>query len=347
MDVIFFIVYADKDIFGKSQNQTILQKKCVRTHFFNIWGSFKFITFAADMQKEHVIGHLSAAGAYLIFGINILTSREVALDGHITPISVFAFRSVGAALLFWIASLFGPRQKVAVRDLPRIFMASLLGLFLTQMTFLKGITLITPFDCAITASLTPVMTMFVAAVAIKEPVTWRKMLGVMVSMAGVLLLVFHTNHVGGVAQTEPLGIALILLNGLCFACYLGIFKPLIDKYNVIDFMKWMFLFSALMCLPFATDDLVALPYAEVSSTAWGCLLFTVVAATCISYFLIPVAQRRIRPTLVSMYSYLQPIVAAVLGILSGLDTLTVVKVVSASLVFVGVAIVNRSRSRMA
>ncbi|MBP5259095.1 MAG: DMT family transporter [Paludibacteraceae bacterium] len=298
------------------------------------------------MQKEHVIGHISAAGAYLIFGINILTSRQVALDGHITPISVFAFRSVGAALLFWAISLIRPRQQVEFRDLPRIFLASLLGLFLTQMTFLQGITIITPFDCAIVASLTPVMTMFVAAVAIKEPITWRKLLGVLVSLLGVLVLIFNTRHVGGAAQTQPLGVLLILLNGLCFACYLGVFKPLIDKYNVIDFMKWMFLFSALMSLPFAADDLLELPYAEVSPTAWGCLSFTVVAATCISYFLIPVAQRRIRPTLVSMYSYLQPIIAAVLGILAGMDELTVIKVVSAGLVFLGVAIVNRSRSRI-
>lgn len=298
------------------------------------------------MRKEVLTGHLAAAGAYLIFGFNIVTSRVVAVDGHITPVSVFAFRATGAALLFWLISVFGPRQKVERRDFPRIFVASLLGLFLTQMTFLKGITMITPFDCGLISALTPVMTMFVAAIAIKEPVTWRKALGVLVSLTGVVILLFNTAHQGGAGVTRPAGVALILLNGLCFATYLGVFKPLIDKYNVIDFMKWMFLFSALMSLPLAAGDLVRLPYREVSAPVWGCLAYTVLAATCISYFLIPVAQRRIRPTLVSMYGYLQPIVAAVLGVVSGMDRFTPVKAVSAVLVFAGVAIVNRSRSRV-
>ena len=64
----------------------------------------------------------------------------------------------------------------------------------------------------------------------------------------------------------------------------------------------------------------------------------------IAYFLIPIGQQRIRPTLVSMYGYLQPIIAIAVAIWVGQDRLTITKVVAALLVFAGVWVVNQSRA---
>ena len=163
---------------------------------------------------------------------------------------LFTFRAGGAALLFWLASAFLPKEKIDKGDYLKIFIASMLGLFLTQIVFLKAVTIATPFDCAIITSFTPIFTMLVAAIAIKEPITWRKTGGVLLSLAGVLALIFNSaRSTGGATHTSPLGVVLMLCNGLFFAMYLGIFRPLIMKYSVVTFMKCMFLFCGLFSHP--------------------------------------------------------------------------------------------------
>lgn len=239
-----------------------------------------------------------------------------------------------------------PYEKVEKRDYIQIFAASILGFFLTQITFLFAISDITPMDCSIVSALSPIYTMFIAAVAIKEPITLRKAGGVILSFCGIIYLILHsTGAVEGVTETKPIGLILMILNSLCFSLYLGIFKPIIQKYSVITFMKWIFLFSLLLSLPFAGQELVQINYTALPTPVLFDLGFLILFATFISYFLIPFGQKRIRPTLVSMYSYVQPIIAIFLSVYIGMDTLSWQKVIATITVFTGVIIVSYSRSR--
>lgn len=297
-------------------------------------------------SKDLILGHLAAFFAYVIFGLNTIVCKDIANFALLSPIALFCIRSIGAAALFWILSAFTPKEKVSLRDLGAIFIASMLGLFLTQISFLKAITITTPMDATIVATMTPIMTMFVSAIFIKEPITLKKILGVAISFSGVIFLIFNSVYdSGAVDKSTPLGIGLMILNGLFFAMYLGIFRPLISRYNVVTFMKWMFTFSMVAALPFGASDLLSANYSQFSGKLIADIGFLVIFATFISYFLIPFGQKRIRPTLVGMYSYLQPIIAAIASICVGMDTLTVGKVLAAALVFVGVGVVNRSKAR--
>lgn len=298
------------------------------------------------MKKESIIvGHISAFVAYLIFGINIIINKDLSGSG-ISPLALFTYRSIGAGLLFWIISAFRPAEKVDKGDFPKILMAAILGFFICQVTFLYAIPHITPMDCSIVTSLSPIYTMFIAAIAIKEPVTWKKATGVMISLAGFIFLIFNSvSSASGATSTEPIGIILMIFNSLSFSLYLGMFKPLISKYSVVTFMKWIFLFTTIMSLPFTAKEIVTFDYLSLSSVYVWELAFLILCATFITYFLIPIAQKNIRPTLVSMYSYVQPIIAIVISIYVGMDTLTWQKVLAAVTVFGGVLLVNYSRTR--
>lgn len=221
----------------------------------------------------------------------------------------------------------------------------MLGLVIPQMTFLTAITMTAPIDLSVVQSTTPIMTMFVAAIFLKEPISWQKAGGVALSFLGVMWLILQSTHTGGVAQTRPLGIILTITNAFSFALYLGICRPVIQRYSVVTLMKWMFLFSFVASLPFSAGDLMRLDVQAVPSQVWLEVGYLILFATFVAYFLIPVGQQRIRPTLVSMYGYLQPIIATVVGVAVGMDRLTVMKVVAAICVFAGVAIVNRSPKR--
>lgn len=296
-------------------------------------------------MKEKIVGHLACFIAYAIFGINIIVCKDLTSSRLISPIALFCLRSLGAGLLFWLISNFLPTEKVEKKDYIKIFLASVLGFFLTQMTFLMAIPDITPMDCSIVSSLSPIYTMFIAAYALKEPITTRKVGGVLLSFCGVIYLIMNSvTGTGGTIQTSIVGILLMIANSLCFSLYLGLFKPTITKYSVITFMKWIFLFASLLSLPLAGKELVTFDYSQLSGMYLGELAFLIVCSTFITYFLIPVGQKRIRPTLVSMYSYVQPIIAIVISICIGMDTLNWQKVLAAATVFGGVVLVNYSRS---
>lgn len=296
-------------------------------------------------MKEKTIGHLACFIAYAIFGINIIVCKDLTSSRLISPIALFGLRSLGAGLLFWLISYFLPKEKVDQKDFGKIQMASLLGFFLTQVTFLMAIPDITPMDCSIVSSLSPIYTMFIAAYVLKEPITLRKAGGVAISFFGIIYLIMNSvTGAGGTIETSWVGILLMIANSLSFSLYLGLFKPVITKYSVITFMKWIFLFATLFSFPWTISELRTFDYSLLTSTYLSELAFLIICSTFITYFLIPLGQKRIRPTLVSMYSYVQPIIAIVISIWVGMDTLSWQKLLAAAMVFGGVVLVNYSRS---
>lgn len=308
---------------------------------------FILIFVAEKIHKvKKVHGHIACFCAYAIFGFNIIVCKDLSNFAFITPLGLFCFRAVGASLLFWLVSLFLPKENVERKDFPRIFCASMLGLFLTQLTFLKASPITTPLDTSIICAITPIFTMFVAAIVLKEPITLKKAGGVALSFGGVIFLIINTVHIGngGAAETKPLGIALMVLNSLFFACYLGIFKPLTEKYHVVTFMKWMFLFSAIVAIPFDINELSHINISVIPPRYLYELGFIIVFSTFIAYFLIPIGQKVLRPTVISLYGYLQPLIATVVGIVVGMDKLSWQKILAAILVFTGVILVNKSRA---
>jgi Permeases of the drug/metabolite transporter (DMT) superfamily len=296
-------------------------------------------------MNNKIIGHTACFTAYLIFGINIIICKDLANSKIISPLGLFCFRAVGAALLFWIISFFMPKEKVDKKDLIKIIVASMLGLFLTQITFLKAITMTTPLDTSILTSGSPIFTMFVAAIALKEPITWKKGVGVLISFCGIIMLILNSVSAnGGVTETKPLGVILMLSNSLCFAMYLGIFRPIISKYSVITFMKWMFLFSTIVSLPLEIKSLILIDYINIPLNYYLELGFLIVFSTFIAYFLVPIGQKILRPTVISLYSYLQPIIASIISIWIGMDIITWQKIIAAVAVVCGAVLVNKSRA---
>ena len=297
-------------------------------------------------SSTNISGHIACFTAYAIFGVNIIVCKDLTSGHLISPIGIFTLRSLGAGLMFWILSLFLPAEKVEKKDYLKILAAAFLGYFVTQLTFLVAIPDVTPMHCSIISSMSPIYTMFIAAVVLKEPLSWKKAGGVVLSLCGILFLIFNNaSGTSGVSESKLSGIFLMFLNSLSFSLYLGIFKPVIAKYSVVTFMKWIFLFSALMSLPLSLREVVSLEWTKIPSVQMWELGFLIVFATFVSYFLIPFGQKRIRPTLVSMYSYIQPIIATIISIILCMDILTGQKLMAALMVFAGVFIVSRSRAK--
>lgn len=298
------------------------------------------------MNKRTILGHLACFVAYAIFGFNIIVCKDLTSGQLISPLAIFSLRSIGAGTLFWLISLFAPKEKIERKDYVKIFAASILGFFVCQISFLIGLPHITPMDCSVLSAISPIYTMIIAAIVLKEPLTLQKVAGVIISFLGIIYLIVSRTAAAGVAETTLFGIIMIIFNSLSFSLYLGIFKPLIGKYSVVTFMKWIFLFAFVISIPFSAKEIITLNWSTIPTIQLAELAYLIFCATFITYFLIPLGQKRIRPTLVSMYSYVQPIIAIVISICIGMEMLTWQKMLAAIMVFGGVVVVSYSKSRV-
>lgn len=299
-------------------------------------------------MKEKLKGHSAMFTANFLWGIMSPISKSIFFTGVISAFSLTNMRMVGAAAFFWIASLFMPRESVTKRDLLLLFAASLFGITLNQGFFVVGLSYTTPIDASVVASLTPIITMILAAFIQKEPMTGKKVIGVFMGLTGALILILDgagSTSGGSLSGGRVMGDLFCLIAEVSFAIYYVAFKGLISRYTPVTLMKWMFLFATICCLPIGGSEVMSIPFAQLDSTIYLNLFFVIFGATFLSYMLVSVGQKRLRPTIVSMYNYTQPIVASLLAIWWGMDSFDVMKGFAILLVFLGVYVVTTSKSR--
>ncbi len=296
------------------------------------------------MEGKNVRAHVALLGAAAMWGL-MSPMGKAAMDAGITGLLLANMRMIGAAACFWVASLFAPKEKVSPHDLMMLFFASLLGIVCNQGCFTFGLSLTSPVDASIVTTTMPIVTMILAALFLKEPVTPMKVSGIFLGSIGALMLIL-SNH-GSVSQGggSILGDALCITAQISFACYLTIFKKLISRYNVFTLMKWMFTYAAICFIPFSYRDFSAMDFMSFLPVVWWQVGYVVFFGTFIAYILMLVGQKTLRPTVVSMYNYVQPVVGTSVSILWGMGTFGWIKSLAAILIFVGVYVVTQSKSR--
>lgn len=297
------------------------------------------------MEIRKIEGHLSVLLANVIFGLGVPVTKLL-LDQWVSPMAYMATRCMGAAAIFWVISLFMPRERVAWRDLLVIMGGGLLGFVVSQTLTAWALQFTTPVYYSVIAMLTPVATMVCAALLIGERITVRGALGVVVGVVGALLMVVVGWH-GGAGKNDLLGIGLAVLSLLTWAVYLIITRRVSAKYTAVTQMKWVFLVSTIAVLPFSWGDLQT---ARLYSDGWMWsgvveMAFIVVFATVAGYFAIPFALRYLKTTTVSVYTNLQPVVASFVAILLGQDVLTWEKPTALILVLASAWVVTGSQRK--
>ncbi len=295
------------------------------------------------MENKKLTGHIALFSANIIFGMNTPISRTL-MPEILSPYTLTFFRLAGGMLLFWIISLFLKKEKVPAKDILLLFFASLFSLTLNQLPYFVGLSMTSPIDASIVVTMLPILTMILAAIFIKEPITLMKAIGVLVGASGALLLVFN-NSIVHAGHSNFWGNIIVFGAVTSFAIYLTVFKDLITRYSPITVMKWMFLFGTLVGLPFCYKPLMETDFSLLTSGTYWRIGYMVIFATFIGYLLIPIGQKTLRPTTLSMYNYLQPIVASLMAIFIGIDTFGYEQALSGLLVFSGVYIVTQSKSR--
>lgn len=291
-------------------------------------------------------GHIAMLGANVMWGLMSPVAKIVMAGTFVTPLIMTDFRIFGAAILFWMASVFGPKEHVPAVDLLRLAGAAMLGILLNQGSFIFGVSLTSPGEASVITTTMPLWVMLLAALILKEPITLRKVGGIAAGATGALVLVLGGASAAKATQgaNPALGDLLVLGAQLCYALYLTLYKNFIKKYSLVTLMKWMFTFAAVALAPFSVSGLVAAPWPTLSFPAMCGIAYVVLFGTFIAYICIMTGQKLLRPTIVGMYNYVQPVVAMCVGIYLGLDSFTILKGFAVVLIFSGVYLVTTSRA---
>ena len=268
-----------------------------------------------------------------------------AMTHGLTGIDMVTFRVVGAAILFWIASFFVKSEHPPVKDILLLGLAGLFGLVLNQCCYTIGLSITSPINSSIVTTSMPIFAMVLSAIILKEPITGKKAGGVFMGFSGALMLILTSATADNSKIGDIKGDLLCMFAQLSFAFYLSMFNKLIKRYSVFTVNKWMFTFAAIIITPFTFSHVAAIPFAEITAKTWLETTFVVVVCTFICYILTMQAQQILRPTVVSVYNYVQPMVAVIVSVLTGLGVFKVTHAIAVMLVFFGVRFVTKSKSR--
>jgi len=232
--------------------------------------------------SKRTLAILAAIGATTIYGLNHTIAKGVMPD-YIQPYALVMLRVIGAAILFWLVSFFGPKEKIEKKDYRRILICAVFGMGINMLAFFKGLALSTPINSAVIITLTPIFVLVLSVILIKEKITSRKIIGVVVGLAGALGLIMFGNEIRQDAPNIPLGNFYIILNALFYGTYLILAKILIEKYHPFTFMKWLFSLGILICLPFGYQELIAVDWQNLPFEALWKIAFVILGTTFCTY----------------------------------------------------------------
>ena len=295
-------------------------------------------------KNDKITGHLVILFVNIVFGINTPIAKGALIA--VGPYVLTFFRFAGCAVFFWLASLVIKVPKATKEDRWKLCIASIFGIVLNLFLFIIGLSMTTPSNASITVSMTPIFTMIMAFIFLKEPISWKKFIGIMVGLSGAIILILTGNNIhNAIADNNAIGILIVILSGIAYALYLTLFAPLIKRNHPVTVMKWMFLASTIIILPFTLPSIMKTDFQAVEPHIWLNICYVVLMATFVNYLLIPVGQARLRPTVLSMYNYIQPVVSTTIAVITFMEILTIYKIIACILVFLGVYIVSKSKAR--
>jgi drug/metabolite transporter (DMT)-like permease len=293
-------------------------------------------------MNPRILALIAATAASTIYGVNHTIAKGL-MPNIIGPYGFILLRVGGAALLFWIISLFYPSEKIDRKDWLRIIACACFGMVLNMNMFFKGLELSTPINSSVVITLSPVLLLILSAFFLKEKITWLKSIGIGLGLIGALLLILFGIKTQPHAPNIPLGNILFIVNAASYSFYLIFVKPLVEKYSSITLMKFFFLFAVIINIPIGFSQFSEVTWLELSFDSVWKLAFVVVGTTVLTYLFNIYALKQLSPSTIGAFIYLQPLLAAVFAILTGADKLTPLRVVAAVLIFIGVFLSTRKR----
>lgn len=292
------------------------------------------------LLKSQTRAHLAVIGANLIFGTNYSVVKYIS-PGLTGPFALNLMRVTVTVVLFWSLFLFKPTSAaIQKKHIVRFILCGLTGIAINQLAFIKGLTMTSPIHASLLILATPIFITIIAVWFAGEQLTFFKIAGLILGIGGAVLLIMQKEH-HSIGSNVLLGDILCTLNGISYAIFIILAKPLMKEYSPIHVIRWVFTFGTLMVIPFGLGEFIQIDWSLFHFNEYLSLAFVVIGATFFAYLFNSYGLSYLKPSVVGAYIYMQPVYAAIIAMIFWGETLTWQKVLAAVLIFSGVYLANR------
>ena len=291
-------------------------------------------------MNQRTFALIAVSIATLIYGVTYTIAKDV-MPNYIKPYGFILLRVSSATLIFWTAGLFTKQQKIEKSDYKKILIASFFGITINMLAFFKGLSLTSPISASVMMVTSPIMVLIFSSILIRKPIGKQRILGVFIGLVGAIFLITLGNSSTENSTNSAFGNFLVFLNAASYGLYLVLAKDLVKKYNPIVFIKWLYLFGLIFVIPFGYSELTAVIWEEIPTNIYWNISFVLLFTTCITYLFNLYGLSKLKPTTVSVFIYLQPVIATIYALIVGSDSLNFVKLCATLLIFLGVYLVTK------
>ena len=284
--------------------------------------------------------HIAVLTANIIYGANYSIAKEV-MPSYIKPFGFIVIRVCVAAILFFVAAKLFFREKIDESDWPRLIACAVFGVAVNQLLFFKGLSLTSPINAGLMMVTNPIFVLGLSVMFLGEVINLNRIIGIISGISGAVILIIYGNRFSSV-PSDPFGDLCILLNSLSYAMYIILVLPLMKKYHPISIMQIVFALGSVLVLPFGWEEFRSIEWSTFPTDTWWSVLFVVIGTTFFAYLLNTLALRELSAGVVSVYIYLQPLMAAGFAMLFGKDVPNVLHLIAALLIFIGVWLTTKS-----
>ena len=289
-------------------------------------------------MKIKILPHIALFAVNLIYALNYSIAKDVMPD-YIGPSGFILLRVIGGSFLFFLTYIFFIKEKVNSSDIVRLIFCGLFGVAINQLFFFEGLNLTTPINAAIIMTVSPILVIVFSAIIIKEKITIRKIFGIFLGLTGAATLILKSGAIS-LNNDYFIGNFLVFVNATSYSIYLVIVKGLMTKYNPITVMFYVFSFGLIFVFPFGISELSNVSLEIFTLEIFLKVGFVVICTTFLAYLFNAFALKSLNPSVVSIYIYLQPVLATVIAIILKSDSLDLVKIISSAFIFSAVFLVS-------
>jgi drug/metabolite transporter (DMT)-like permease len=261
---------------------------------------------------------------------------------QIPPVT-FAFLRFGLAALTLLVLLRWREGRLGIprRDILPILGLGALGFGIYQILWSIALEDIPAGDSALLIATTPVITALLAVTNGADTLTRVKLLGSLVSFAGVGIIVSagHNLSLGGAL----VGDVLTLIAALCWSIYTAYGAPILRRHSPLRTTAWAMVGGALvLALPGAGQS-IGVDWGRVTNDAWAGLAFSAFLPAGVANVVVFNAIRLVGPTRITAYQFLVPFMAVVLGAVFLAEGVRVDQLLGGLVIVLGVAISRTDR----
>ena len=289
-------------------------------------------------MKNIIRIHLPLLIVNIIYGANFTIAKSV-MPKFIQPLAFILLRVSVSLGLFFLVHKFFIKEKVDRKDVPKLLLCGFFGVYANQSLFFMGIKLTTPIHGALIMIATPILVLILTRIIAKEPPNISKTIGIILGAIGAFLLVLGGKEITGGTNTL-LGDSFVFINACCFAIYLVMVRPFMQKYHPLTVVLWVFASGFIFVLPTSIYQFSFIEWNTFSANVWWAVASVVLGATFLVYLLNNIALKYASASVVGIYIYVQPIVAALVSLYFAKENFNWIKIISAILIFTGVYFVN-------